>query len=347
MGKNKLRESRDGSIRLELDLGKDDKVMELISRSNGLFFITKEKILRYRSPDSLDPDLECATAPWEQSFILPLGSTDPIVARTVIQTHRAISAFFPDNSKEHIQLCDISWEVMNSLVSLQFINERLKNQIYNIVEIVEADLESYTKGQSPKPLPAVSYYDIEFRSFVNEVKRCLDTISELFPILSELEFGKKHNSFKKEFSRGHFHKAQAWAKKNGGNSNPLAQMLEDDQRWIGAWIAIRIAIEHPVKNKYVETLNFSLEADRKVRLPTWRFIHPDYDMARPQNLLEIFDTCIENLLKFYEDLQITLLNKQLSSSIAIFIESVPEKHRDIEMPLRYIFTRAIKKETES
>ena len=91
-----------------------------------------------------------------------------------------------------------------------------------------------------------------------------------------------------DFSGGHFHKAQEWAIRERGEDSLLAQMFKHDKRWINTWIDMRIAIEHPKKDKFIETLNFSLEADRTIRLPTWRFIHPDYDMARPQNLLDVF-----------------------------------------------------------
>lgn len=338
MKEDEIKKSRNKAVTLELNLGENDRLMEMVSRSSGLFCITKKKILRYRSPDELDPRLEHSSVPWEQSLILPLGSTNPIVSRTVIQTLRITETLFPKQSEKYQLLSDVSWEVMNSLVSLQFIKDRLEQQINEIVDLVSKDLEKYTQGESPKPLPTVAYYDIEFRSFVNETKRCLDAISDLFPILTDLKFGDSHFSYKEKFGRGHFHKAQLWA--SALNQDLLAQMLNSDQAWIGPWIAIRVAIEHPKKDKFVETLNFSLEPDRKVRLPTWRFIHPDYDMWRPQNLLEVFGLCINNLLKFYEDLQIILLEKHLPNLPSI-IEFVPQEKRDLDIPIRYkLFTIA-------
>jgi hypothetical protein len=347
MDKEKLRKTRDDAVSLELDIDTDDRVLEMVSRASGLFIITQKKILRQRSPDDLDQDLEHEDAPWEQSVILPLGASDPIVARAVIQTIKLTEIFFAKNSEKFTQLSDISWEVMNSLVSLRFIKERLEKQVTDIKEVVSSDMAIYTEGQSPKPLPAVEYYDIEFRAFINEVKRCLDVISELFPVLSDLKFGMKHKSYDKNFGRGHFHKAQAWAEEIRGKDSLLTQMLDGDQRWIGKWIAMRIAIEHPCKDKYIETLNFSLEANRNVRLPTWSFIHPDFDMARPQNLLEVFDICIENLLKFYEDLQITLLDGHLPPMFKIGIETIPEESRETKMPLRHNITTMVEKTLQS
>ncbi len=341
MSKEKIRKSRNGSVTLKLDLEENDKTIEMFSRSSGLFCVSKQKILRYRSPDDLDPSLEHDSVPWEQSIILPLGSTNYIVARTILQTSRLISIFFSETSEKYKQLSDISWSVMNSLVSLQFIKNRLETQINEIVEKISNNLDVYTQGNNPKPLPAVSYYDIEFRSFVNEVRRCLNATSELFPILTKLEFGMKHKSYKENFGKGNFQKAHQWASEEFGRNSILAKMLENDLRWINTWIDIRNAIEHPKHNDYLETVNFSLEADRKIRLPTWRFINSKYDMARPQNLLDVFEICINNLLKFYEDLQLTLLDGHLPPIIKIAFETIPEEQRNPEMPFRYKFSTFI------
>jgi hypothetical protein len=175
-------------------------------------------------------------------------------------------------------------------------------------------------------LPIVEYYDIEFRSFINEVRRALHMISELFLPYTQ-----------QDFSGGRFDKALTWAKKEHGDDSLLALVLESDQRWIKLWIDVRNAIEHPKKNKFIEMLNFSLEADRNIRLPTWRFVHLDYDMPRPQNLLIAYENCINNILKFYEDIQIVLSDGNIPSHIKIGLEEIPEEFRDEKLPLRYHF----------
>lgn len=324
--RNQLRRSRDQSISLNLDLAEGDSIQETISRESGLFIVSTEKIFRIRTPNDIDPKLEHSDAPWVQSLYLPHGSSDPFVARTIIQTMRLAEIFFGPRSDVYISLVDISWEMMNSLIFLRLIKERMETQIVNICSEIESNIEKYTKGKSPNPLPILEYFDIEFRSFTNEVRRSLSKISELFVVLINKDFGE-----------GHFHKAQVWAEKDRGKDSLLAQMLKNDQVWIKTWIDIRIAIEHPQRDRFVETENFALEANRAVRLPTWRFVHPDYDMARPQNLLDVFEICINNLLKFYEDLQIALADGHLPTQIKVITEELPPEQRDKVVPVRYRF----------
>src|SRR5262245_43663439 len=281
MDKDIIRKARSAAVSLKMHLDDGDIVRQMLSRESGLFVVTRYKIIRVRSPDDLDPGLDHADVPWEQSVHLPHGARDPLVARTILQTEAMAEMFFAQRSEKHRAMMDISWEVLNSLVSLRVVKERLEKRISEIIALVEADLDSYTKGKSPKPLPIVDYYDIEFRSFVNEMRRVLSKVSELFGVLTPAKI-----------ESGHFHKALEWAIAERGENSLLALMLAGDQSWIKLWIDVRIAIEHPTKTKFVETLNFSLEKDRRVRLPTWRFIHPDYDMTRPQNLLEVFNFAI-------------------------------------------------------
>jgi len=227
-------------------------------------------------------------------------------------------------------MMDISWEVLKSLVfSPCSFRERLEKRISEIIALVEADLDSYTKGNSPRPLPIVEYYDVEFRSFVNEMRRVLSKLSELFGVLTTAKI-----------ENGHFHTALEWARAERGENSLLALMVAGDHKWIGLWIAVRIAIEHPTKANFVETLNYSLEKDRNIRLPTWRFIHPEYDMARPQNLLEAFDFAINNVLTFFENLQIVLLDGHRPSNFKVGFSDVPESERDPEAPMRCAFKLA-------
>lgn len=100
---------------------------------------------------------------------------------------------------------------------------------------------------------------------------------------------------------------------------------------------MRIAIEHPDKDKFIETMNFSLEGNRIVRLPTWRFVHPDYDMGRPQNLLVAFENCINNVLKFYEDLQVALVDGHLPKTVKVGLVFIEEADRDPLAPMRLGF----------
>lgn len=321
---SQIAKKRNRAVTLQLDLDEDDLIREIFDRDGALFFVTKKKIIRLRSPDDLDPEKAHEDVPWEQSVYLPHGATDYAVARTILQTESIAGVLFPKRSSKYIAMLDVSWEVLNSIVTLRFLRERLEQQVNSIIKKVEENWELYTKGPNPKPLPTVDYLDIEYRSFVNEVRRTLIKIGELFGILTS-----------KTINGGHFHKALVWARKEKGKNHELTKMLERDLRWIEPWIAIRNAIEHPTADKFVETMNFSLEPNRAVRLPTWRFVHPKFDMMRPQELLDVFHITLHNLLKFFEDLQVVLTDGHQPPNMSVEYVAIEENLRDPEMPMRF------------
>ena len=306
------------------DLDEDDRIVELLGRPNGTYALTKSKIFRIQSPEVMDPTGQLKDVPWGRSLYLPFGSRDWIVARTILQTERILALIFPKNSQEYSGAMEIAWEIMNSLVSLRLILDRLDSEIARIGAEIEADIDAYKTGPTPKTLPCLDFYEIEFRSFANEVRRTLTTISNLFPLLSEIDVG-----------RGHFHKAIEQAKSSRGENSLLFQMLTGDHRWIQVWIAIRVAIEHPTSDKYVELRNFALGPDRQLWLPTWRLVHPELGHTQQQNLLDVFEICIHNLLKLFEDLLLVLGDRHLPSEVKIGFHSIAEDQRDPECPMRY------------
>ncbi|MGV8855149.1 MAG: hypothetical protein ACOH2L_10900 [Devosia sp.] len=322
-----IEDRRKAPISLELDLAANDRTHAMIDRPNGLFIITEQKIMRIRSDDLVDPKATESNAPWEQSVHLPYGSRDPIVARTIIQTKLLTEAFFGANSQSSVQLAYIAWEVMNSLISLRHMREQLNAEIDRCIAEVQADLPRFTEGRAPAPLPLVPYYDIEFRLYVNEIRRLLSKVSEVFAAMTEHE-GEK----------GHFHKALAWVRQNHGPDSALARMLTDDLKWITLWIDIRISIEHPKRSCYLETLNFSLEPNRKIRLPKWRLVHEKYpSLEKPQDFTKSTELVEQNLLKFFEDLQVALLPARRIGEYTMTYALVDEPMRNEAVPMRYAF----------
>ena len=86
--KTKNQKGRNKAVTLDLDLEEGDELIEVIGRESGLHYVTRKKIIRYRSPDDSDPNLEYENTPWRQNLVLPHGASDPIVARTIIQTEK-------------------------------------------------------------------------------------------------------------------------------------------------------------------------------------------------------------------------------------------------------------------
>lgn len=327
MDKDEIKRRRARSISAELGINADDRVMAMLSRQDGMYIVSLEKILQVSLPEELDPDADHPDAPIAQSAVLNIGSRNPIVARTVLQAQDFTQFLAQNEQKQKVN--DIAWEVMHSLLALDRIVKWLKTTVQQLKEEISADLQKYTDGPSPFPLPIVDDLETQFRSAIFMGKHALNSISELFPTL-----------FKGDFTRGRYDKIVTWSNATFGQKAPLARMLTADHQWIFLWTEVRNALEHPKAGYYVRINNFRLLASREPQLPTWQLKHPTLDNYRPQNMVDALPLFQENILTFFENLLLELVLRSRSHPIPIQVIDREVEGRDPDCPKRYMATIA-------
>jgi hypothetical protein len=77
MEKEEIKQRRAGAISATIDIDSDDRIVEMLSRRDGVYAISLKKIVRINLPDDIDPALEYADAPIAQTGILNKGSRHP------------------------------------------------------------------------------------------------------------------------------------------------------------------------------------------------------------------------------------------------------------------------------
>lgn len=163
-----------------------------------MYVITLEKIIRINLPDDVDPQLEYADAPITQTGILNKGSRNTLVARTILQAND-FSKWIPDKEKQQ-RVQDIAWEVMFALLAFDRILNWLKSSIDERQNEITKNFEKHVTGPSPDALPIVEDLETEFRSAIFVAKHALNSISERFPALFDVDVG-----------RGRYDRILSWA----------------------------------------------------------------------------------------------------------------------------------------
>lgn len=293
--KDKIRRKRNAAVTANLGIESGDEITTMISRDDGLYMVTLEKIIRVNLPDDIDPEMNYEDAPTTQTLIIGKGSRHPLIARTILQAED-FSAVLAGPKRKIIQ--DIAWEVMLSLLAFERSLKWLRDSIEAKQAEISEKYELYVSGSSPPPVPIVEGVEIEFRSIVLIANHALNAISELFPAL-----------FDASFRRGRFDQIITWSNKTFGAEDPLSRMLEGDHRWIYLWGEVRNAFEHPTKRYYVKVNNFRLLANRQIQLPTWQLQHPKLDVFRPQRMIDTLELHQNNILGFFENLLLELTNR--------------------------------------
>jgi len=331
ISKDEIRKRRDGAISANLGIDPGDKIVEMISRQDGLYIISLEKSIRVNLPDNIDPDMEYPDAPTTQTLVISKGSRNAIVARTILQA-KDFSQFLT-NEDVRKKVMDIAWEAMQSLLAFSETVEWLRISIHEKKNEIAKDHERYISGTSPPPVPIVDGLETEFRSAVLIANHSLNAISELFPALFNL--GGK-------FRRGRFDLISKWCSEQFGDDDLLSLMLQSDHRWINLWGEVRNAFEHPADDYYVKVNNFRLLPNRQIQLPTWQLKHREFlDVFRPQQLVETLQLHQNNILTLFENLLVALIDKVIKLPAPFAIVDMAESDRDPDCPKRYRIAPAI------
>jgi hypothetical protein len=327
--KDAIKRRRDGAIQANLGIEANDRIHSMISRRDGLYAVSLDRIIRINLPNDIDPELEYENAPITQTLIANKGSRSPIVARIVLQAED-FSQFIPDREKQR-RMKDIAWEVMLSLLSIERTIGGLRTEIDARCAEILPNYSVYAEGSSPPPAPIVQNLEIDFRSVVLLANHALNSTSELFPTLFEMDF-----------KRGAFDRIAKWAVALFGENDPLACMIRADETWINTWGEIRNAFEHPKDGYYVRINNFRLLANRQIQLPTWQLKHPGIDLFRPQALIDTLELLEGNILGLFENLLVCLTERASDLSSFVCVIDKGNQDRDPDCPKRYEITSALR-----
>jgi hypothetical protein len=317
-----IRQRRDSAFSINLGVSSEDKVMEMISRRDGLYAVSLDKIIRVNLPDDADPAMQHANAPITQTLIVENGSRSSIVARAILQA-KDFSRLFPAQEKQE-RMQDIAWEVMFSLLAMDRIVTHLNTSIESKKATISEDYSRYVTGASPPPPPIVEDLELQFRSAVLISNHAVNTISELFSVFFDVNF-----------RRGAFDRITSWSSQRFGKDDVLTLMLEGDHRWINTWGEVRNAFEHPKEDYYVKVNNFRLLPDRQIQSPTWQLKHPKLDLFRPQDLVGQLRIHQSNILGLFENLLVLLVDKAASLPVPVALIDKKETDRDPDCPKRY------------
>src|SRR6202166_5334115 len=86
LDKDSIKRRRDSAFFANLGIEAGDRIVSMISRRDGLYAVSLDKIIRVNLPNDIDPEMEHDDAPIAQTLIAAEGSRSSIVARTILQS---------------------------------------------------------------------------------------------------------------------------------------------------------------------------------------------------------------------------------------------------------------------
>lgn len=251
------------------------------------------------------------------------GSSDPIVARTVIQAGK-LAALYELKEEDSLRIAGIYNEIRRHLHQCDNISKDIVREINNKYEQLRLE-GGATYGDGVIHLPAANNLTNNVETYLYHAKLILRELKGVF----EPTLGK---SFKPLTQYKHI---ADWSDKRFEKDNWLTKWLRDNCAWIEKVIKSRNAIEHP-ENDFLEIRNFHIattaEGTHYIEGPVWSL-----NKEKPKSLLKDMQILTSNMLEFSEILLIYCL-RNFKNIYPVIIAEIPEDQRDVDVPLRFIAT---------
>ena len=250
------------------------------------------------------------------------GSSDPIVARTALQTFELAQPFVAEAVRQ--ELGTIAMDVQRRLSECATIRDELQREIDEALDAArKSGLNVQASGRTVE-IPSIIRLEERAERFLYSAKLCLRETARLFKPLFGQHFDENYKSFTE------------WAIEEFGAADPLSALLLGDRPWIAHVIEMRNGIEHPTHRAGpLHIRNFHLDQEAvppQLRPPEWW-----QGTSPPSSIYADMGTVTDNLLTFYEELLVVSLLKVNRSPI-ITIAEIPESSRREEAPLRFKVT---------
>jgi hypothetical protein len=249
------------------------------------------------------------------------GSSDPVVARTVMQAGQIVK-FYELNEEKEQGVIHVLDQLRRHLHQCDDISRRLVYEINRKSDAVRGRLKQ-NNAQESLHLPAAE-------NLTNDVETYLYHAKLVFRELKDVFLHTLGKGFKATTQYSHI---ADWSEKRFGKNNQLSVWLRGNCDWIQKLIDSRNAVEHP-ENHTIEIKNFNTADGGIIRDPTWSL-----DGETPKSLLKDMEVLTTNMLEFSEILLLYCLRNAKDIS-PIIIAEIPIEKRNKDAPVRFIATLA-------
>ncbi|HEW78838.1 MAG TPA: hypothetical protein ENH34_02575 [Phycisphaerales bacterium] len=249
------------------------------------------------------------------------GSTDPIVARTVMQAGEIVPLYEFSRDKEQA-IVHVFEKLRRHLHQCDDLSSKIVAEINEKTGVLHKNLVQ-SKSQKVLYLPAAENLTNDLETYLYHAKLTFRELKDLF-------FHSLDKKFKPTTQYSHI---ANWSEKRFGINNSLSRWLRSNCQWIQKIIDSRNAVEHP-ENHTLEIKNFHTEDGGIIRTPSWSL-----DGEPPRPILQDMEILTINMLEFSEILLLYCL-RNVKDISPIIIAEIPIENRNSNVPVRFIATLA-------
>lgn len=279
-----------------------------------------DKTFRIVTPETIDPDRTNPNALWTNSPHSDIGSSNPIVARILLQSHEILKAASFTSEVDKVAVTVRLHSCKEALLASELAANRIVSQIDEITDKVKNNgVVKDDRGRGLNPFPQVQNLDTDCSTFLIQINRAIKIICELpqfFLSLNRQDSNFEHLAKRLEASIG--------------NDSPLTQFVKGNTANISYLIDLRNFHEHPNKNRRTIVDNFRLMPDSTIRTPHWHLSD-----CEPRSIKSDMIAYVEFLTQIAESMLIHLVMHSITKIFPYIIVAIPEDKVDATKPIRY------------
>jgi hypothetical protein len=260
---------------------------------------------------------------FEFRTISNIGSRHPVVARLGVQASDLIKLIDLDEKKRNALQQLYLVKLMTRLLRCHEIRDELDQKTNDAIR----DAESTTQVSV---VPHLIGLQALAESFLYETKNYLRDLLELFTITSGCTL-RKASALADPKGDGDS-KLVKWAIADFGPDDRLTQLLKTEQAWIGYFIRMRNAVEHPGGYSGSLTLNNI----RAIEQPNRSYVPPTWKLTdvMEASIVAEMDVGLQNMLTFAEELLAHAVMRKRATEHMIVYE-IGANDRKPECPVRF------------
>jgi hypothetical protein len=281
---------------------------------------------RVKTADQLDPARTKPDMPWSRSVHASVGSSNPIVARILIQCAQAANSMMPQGKDRELVIHNLHGCKEEVLICESAFN-KLKPAYAAALEVIEA--RKVPVQQNMIECPSLPGLQDEAKTFLTSAKRALQFVGEVFNTFFAPD-GQKP-----KISNGNFSYAIKRLE-NSQTGNPgLLEYLRGAEPRVKHFVELRNGFEHQSGHDFTEIENFRPSA-KGIVPPCWR----RGTLINECPVIEEMQFFIQFVIELCEHVFFFGLVQNFTAKFGFGLRLVQltEKEIDLECPMRYRLT---------
>ena len=275
---------RSGGGSMKLGNDPTDAVSSVVVIGNDLLIVMRRSIHSVMLADSIDPNRTNPQIPNSQRRVVPYGSDDASVGRTLLQANVLFEKNTLPSEVDRALALRISLEFLKEILALRDIMNEYKEK----VDTAQASFEGKLADDKSLHLPFIPGLEQITKRYIQTADDATGRVMELAQVFYSDIRGKRwivslHDKLRE--TQGETHNATMFVKSITN----------------GVWLLrnLRNAVEHPKETDHIEVENYTLNSDGTVGEPIISCNNPDTPLS-DMSIMDLMEDATEALQEYFE-----------------------------------------------